>query len=162
MIETSILVDMQKVRDVVTLAFEARNEVGIKVRQPLQTLRIREEVVDAELQQLIKDEVNVKEVVVDTALETPVLLDATITPDLMKEGEVRDLMRHIQELRKQAGLSPQDQIVLTIDTDGDGQGIVSEYKDMIVRTVNATDIRFSSSNDEPLTLENRVYRVTLV
>lgn len=160
--EMSILVDMQKVRDVVTLAFEARNEVGIKVRQPLQTLRIREEIVDTELQELIKDEVNVKEVVVDIVLETPVLLDATITPDLMKEGEVRELMRHIQELRKQAGLSPQDQIVLTIDTDGDGQGIVSEYKDMIVRTVNATDIRFSSSDGEPLALESRAYRVTLV
>jgi len=159
--DTQILSDMQKVRDVVTVAFEARNEVGIKVRQPLQSLRIREEIVDAELQELIKDEVNVKEIVVDTALENPVVLDATITPELMQEGEVRDLMRHIQELRKTAGLSPQDHIVLTIDTDSEGQEAVTQYRDMLVRTVNATEVLFGASDGDPLVLERRSYRVSI-
>ncbi|MBX9906684.1 class I tRNA ligase family protein [Patescibacteria group bacterium] len=155
---------MQKVRDVVSLALEARNEVGVKVRQPLQTLRIKsaEYLNTEDLLILIKEEVNVKQIVEDQSLLSEVALDSEITPELAREGEVRDLMRHIQELRKQSGYAPQDGIVLVVDTDGEGQSIVAEYRDMIARTVNATDIRFDSSDGEALTLDQRTYRVTLV
>lgn len=48
-----------------------------------------------------------------------VALDTTLTPDLIAEGQARDLVRHIQELRKTSGLDVTDRILLQISTDDD-------------------------------------------
>ena len=43
-----------------------------------------------------------------------VALDAAITPELLEEGWVRDLVRGVQNLRKEAGLEVTDRIRLTL------------------------------------------------
>ena len=57
---------------------------------------------------LIKDEVNVKEIIVDENLKTDIELNVEITPDLKEEGMARELVRQIQNMRKEAGLVPAD------------------------------------------------------
>lgn len=112
--ENSLLTDMREVREVVSLALEARQRAGIKVRQPLQKLTVNsaELLGKEDLLELIKEELNVKEVVVQTGDTERVVLDTDITPELKEEGEVRELMREIQDMRKKAGLSPHDTAVL--------------------------------------------------
>jgi hypothetical protein len=63
---------------------------------------------------LIKEELNVKDVVEDATLENEVELDINITPELKLEGEYRELVRLIQDMRKEKGLTPQDEISLTL------------------------------------------------
>lgn len=99
------LKEMELVRTLVSEALEARSAAGIKVRQPLQTLSIRRELNEA-LHDIIKEEINVKEVVSDSTLTNEIALDTTITPELQKEGDVRDLIRLIQSARKEAALAP--------------------------------------------------------
>jgi isoleucyl-tRNA synthetase len=48
---------------------------------------------------------------------TQVLLDARITAELAREGTAREIVRHVQELRKKAGLEMQDRIRLHFETD---------------------------------------------
>ncbi len=45
------------------------------------------------------------------------LLDTELTPDLLAEGWARDAVRHIQQLRKESGLSITDRITLTVSTE---------------------------------------------
>ena len=106
--------DMREVREVVSLALEARQNASIKVRQPLKKLTVNssELLNKNDLLELIKDELNVKEVVVQTGSEERVVLDTEITPELKEEGAVRELLREIQDLRKKAGLSPRDKATL--------------------------------------------------
>ncbi len=115
-VDDVLLADMGEARKICSLALEARSAVGIKVRQPLNELRVKSEKLreKTELLELIKDEVNVKAVVVDGTQNEPVVLDTTITDALKVEGEVRDFVRMVQDLRKQAGLSPKDQAVLVV------------------------------------------------
>ena len=44
-----------------------------------------------------------------------VALDVEPTPELVDEGTVRELVRHVQDLRKQAGLDVADRIVLAVE-----------------------------------------------
>ncbi len=110
-VNKKLLKDMEKVRAVVSLALKQRADNGVKVRQPLGRLTIKNDI-EENLLSLIKEEVNVKEVVVDEKIEQQVELDLTITPELKEEGEARDVLRTIQNLRKQAGLIPEDKITL--------------------------------------------------
>lgn len=55
--------------------------------------------------EIIKDELNVKEIIVKNSLEQgAVELDTEITDDLRNEGDMRDLVRQIQDMRKDAKL----------------------------------------------------------
>lgn len=111
----AVLVDMEETRRVVTLALEARAKAGIKVRQPLATLTVGGAYFSGkpEFLAIIADEVNVKHVVSNEKMEG-ITLDTVITPVLRAEGESRDLIREVQELRKKEGLLPGDRITLLI------------------------------------------------
>jgi isoleucyl-tRNA synthetase len=71
--------------------------------------------IDEELLQLVKDELNVKEVVVSQgAAELKVELDTILTPELKAEGAVRELIRQVQELRKEKGCRLDEKIVIAV------------------------------------------------
>jgi len=68
--------------------------------------------ISKDLFDVIKNEVNVKEVVFDNKASDEVVFDTEITPILKREGMVRELMRRMQEMRKQAGYKPKDRVRL--------------------------------------------------
>ena len=92
------------VRKMVSIAHEQRAEAGIKVRQPLAKIIVRQKI-DEEQKELIKDEVNVKEVIIDENTEQPVILHTELTKELHAEGFVREYIRNIQKTRKEKGFS---------------------------------------------------------
>jgi isoleucyl-tRNA synthetase len=101
----SLIEDMKKAREIVSLALEARSKTNIKVRQPLKKLEIKAEL-PKEYLEIIKDELNVKEVLINNAIQSEVLLDINLTPELIEEGKMRDSLRVVQEWRKEQGLKP--------------------------------------------------------
>ncbi|MEK7136206.1 MAG: class I tRNA ligase family protein, partial [Patescibacteria group bacterium] len=82
--------NMDQVREIVSLALEARSKAGVKVRQPLALLTIKE-LVDKDLWSIIKDEVNVKKIKHNSELAEKIFLDTNLTEDLKEEGKARDL-----------------------------------------------------------------------
>ena len=102
LIDEKLTKQMILVRQICELGHAARKEAKIKVRQPLQKLQVINGEIDKELVQLIKDELNVKEVDFKTGKgEMKIDLETKITPELQAEGEARELIRQIQDLRKQ-------------------------------------------------------------
>ena len=99
---------MKFVREVCEMGHSLRKEENIKVRQPLQSLTIegRVEKLSKGLIQLIKEELNIKEIKLnEKKKEIKAILDTKITPELKAEGEARELIRQIQQLRKETGCS---------------------------------------------------------
>jgi len=110
LIDKNLEKKMEKVREIVSQALAERAKAKVKVRQPLNELRITNYELrkEKELLELIKDEVNVKKITFGKTLK----LDTKITPELKEEGIVREVIRHIQEMRKKAGLKPRDKILV--------------------------------------------------
>jgi isoleucyl-tRNA synthetase len=112
--EIILLEKMIETRAVCTIGNALRKKLVIPVRQPLQSIIIRSEALPHDYCQLIMDELNVKAVAFDVEIADEAILDTTITPELKAEGEYRELVRAVQDLRKAKGLTPSDAISLTL------------------------------------------------
>jgi isoleucyl-tRNA synthetase len=129
-----LLIQMQRVREVVEKAHGIRKANQIKLRQPLQALYLFKDKIDLgdwkDYEGLLKDELNVKEIRYenykefldsDEKLETAkvscdcgvsVYLDCQLTPELEAEGKARDLVRDIQEARKTARCRLDEKVIV--------------------------------------------------
>lgn len=136
-----VIGEMSLVREFVTTALEARTKANVKVRQPLASLTLNIEMVK-EYNDILAEEINVKKVMFDISQTNRVVIDTILTPELKMEGDTRDLIRAIQDMRKEAGLIPQDVIKLEIETDQTGEELLNNIAmaDMIKKTVGASDI----------------------
>ncbi len=155
--DEKILKSMVEIRNVVSQGLEARARAAVKVRQPLASVTIKaaKGTYADPLLELVRDELNVKETVLDPKIAADVLLDTNITPALKKEGTARDLIRYIQDMRKAAGMSPKDSITLSIATDDVGKEIVTEYRDEIQKVTGARELKLEHiENGAGLKLDN--------
>jgi isoleucyl-tRNA synthetase len=153
---TDVLEDMKLTRDVISQALELRASSTIKVRQPLGTLTITKEL-GKDYIELVKDEVNVKEVIVGEEL----YLDTTITSALKTEGDARELIRVIQSMRKKAGLNAEDEINLSIDTSDSGKKVVETFNDDIRSTAGITEFVFESNDGEEVTVNDLQFKLVI-
>ena len=115
--DRQMLEKMILTRDICSLGNDARKKAQIPVRQPLHKVvcRLRDTQLSTEYLEIIKDELNVKEVqLVNVDSDLEVDLDLNLTQALKDEGEARKLIRKIQEARKKAGTQMSDMVVVTL------------------------------------------------
>ena len=91
---------------------------------------------------LIKDELNVKEVVWDENIQQEVELDTKITPELKEEGELRELVRGLQDLRKKSGLNPGQKIVLLVQAEKQAREFMEKFTNEIKKSAGLEKLKF--------------------
>ena len=149
---------MEKIREIVTSVLAERVKLGIKVRQPLARLKIKDLrfKFNKELLELIKEEVNVKNIVFDSKIKEEIELDTKITKDLKEEGIIREVIRQIQEMRKRAGLTPKDKISIQYFTFAPLNKILIKYKRNILNETKAKDIKFGKVDKIGFIIEKEI------
>ena len=135
-IDEAVLAQMAKTREIITAGLAERmkkteSEAQIKVRQPLAKLVYAGEKLDDFYEQIIMEEVNVKSVEHGETLA----LDKTLTPELLEEGKIRELIRFVQAARKKAGLNVDDRIRLMVSME-----VPETYREMLMNEVLAEEL----------------------
>jgi isoleucyl-tRNA synthetase len=114
---------------------KSETEQSVKVRQPLATLAYNGAKLSEDLEAIIAEEVNVKNVVCNATNDgmSNVTLDKTLTPALKREGMMREVIRAVQNARKEAGLEVDDRIELALHSDdAELAAAIKEHTDVIV------------------------------
>jgi len=132
--------EMAEARSIVNLILAERSKQGIKVRQPLLSVKTKKQI-SPELIELVKEETNIKEVIFDQALENEIELNTEITPELKEEGLIREIIRQIQQMRKEQGLISQNRISVLYQKSDFFDMILSKNKSKILKEVLADDFK---------------------
>lgn len=69
-----------------------------------------------------------------------VILDVTLTPELIEEGYMREIVSKVQTMRKDSGFEVTDHIALYYDGDAEIEAVIEKYKDEIAGDVLADKI----------------------
>jgi isoleucyl-tRNA synthetase len=135
-----LLTEMETVGNIVEQGHRVRKEAQLKVRQPLAKAVVtsaQDLQLSPALQELLCQELNLKtvECVVKAESELTVTLDTTLTPELKAEGQARELMRSIQNVRKEAKLAVQDHATVSAPE------WPSEWQERIEQKTNTTLVK---------------------
>ena len=176
-INRAMLRDMNALRAAVNDGLSKRAAEGIKVRQPLASSKLvstisqnTPEEVAQFLVDIARDELNVKSVeaatgseldIPEVSTQPSVVYDLTITPELKREGLMREIVRHVQSARKKAGLQVDDRIILQLTTNDDQlRQAINEHRATIAAETLAS-FGESNSNRSKATIEGAEFDIAL-
>ena len=172
MIDESLMKNMNQVRDVVKEALALRAKAQIKVRQPLARLYLnqKEIVEDEDLKKIIAEEINVKnvtfaetedlkkkeepeELVLKEEGDLCLALDPKLTEKLEQEGQAREIIRNVQEMRRKAGFQVDDRIILAYEG---AETVFNNFGYLITRETLTKDLHIGKMADAELSKDAKI------
>jgi len=158
-VDEAVLTEMREVREYVNEGLSLRAKAGLKVRQPLASVTIsgRHDHIDTEA--ILMEELNVKLVLIGDVFQ----LDETMTPGLKREGLMREVIRYVQNARKNAKLNIDDRIVLSLETSSEELAAAIEtHKDVIKAETLAVEMNaVSDGHEEDVKIDGDALHIAL-
>jgi len=159
---------MSAIRELITQGLAQRAGAGIKVRQPLRSVSVSSGVeLKPELLEIIAEELNVKQVdigQIGEVAEVKAEMDLEITDELKAEGLARELIRFIQNARKNAELNVDDRISLRVESDSAAvKQAFDKFKDEIYHETLATsELDGDNGHTEEVKLDGHTVKIELL
>lgn len=167
-IEEALVAEMATAQEVVNIGRALRQELKLKIRQPLSQVILAKSLKIDYFRDLVLSELNVKEIVFEEIDETSapkVRLNTVITHELLSEGLARELIHSIQGLRKNSGLDVSDRIELFVDFKGHEEiaTLIRTQKDYVLGEVLALNWQETApkANNKKIKLEGKEIEIGL-
>ena len=182
-VNEQVLADMSRTRELINNGLSLRmkqdeHQTSIKVRQPLQCAAYAGAKLAEYYEQIMAEELNVKEIrwienldehladydVTEGMIkpENWIEISKQLTPELKREGLMREVIRHVQSARKKAGLQVDDRIMLQLTTNDEQlRQAIDEHAEVIATETLAV---FGKVHDNQSTVmvEGAELEITLV
>lgn len=139
-IDTALIDDMQQTRKLASVGLQVREKLGMKLRQPLAKLVAQKLPANLELQEVLKDELNIKEVAEDASQADEMWLDTVLTPALKEEGVVREYIRKIQGWRKDQNMQMSDRPAHTLTASAEDKQVIEKNKAQILEQTGLSSL----------------------
>jgi isoleucyl-tRNA synthetase len=153
-----VMNEMETVRNYVNEGLSLRAKAGVKVRQPLTSVIVPNTGKHVDFESILIDELNVKHV----KTGKQIAIDENLTPELKREGMMREIIRHIQAARKNAGLNVDDRIILCLTTDDkELQQAIDEHKTTIVSETLTEKMENVVDNQKRVTIDGKELTICL-
>lgn len=168
--DQDMLEEMKQARGVINDILSLRAKEGIKTRQPLSYAEVRtSHDFRPEIREMVIDEVNIKKIdfIQDSSLadkheNTKIGVELNITPELKREGLMREVIRHVQSARKSAGLNVDDRIILALKTDApELQKAIEEHAEVIQSETLAESLADTAENQQTVKVEGHPLDIAL-
>jgi len=166
-VDKEVLESMKQVREIVEEGLSLRMKAGIKVRQPLSQLKYSGKKLGLDFEDVIREEVNVKEIEHKEKLDNKVDLTTEISKSLADEGLARELVRKIQDMRKKADFDVADRIEISFITEDENLSeiILKTWHAYLAKETLAKEVVSRKSMDldynEEATIEGRIIWIGL-
>jgi len=136
--------EMEMVMKIIEIGLYGRDKAGIGLKWPLQKATVSGKDVDLEKEfvDILKTQLNVKEIEIGESSELKVELDTNISNELESEGYARELSRQVQEFRKKLGLNKKELIELYISSSEDFNEVINSKKEFIKSRTNSKKLEF--------------------
>ena len=137
LLNIEVLTFMATTKKIVEAGLAARASAGIKIRQPLtsySTTLVKK--IPPEYIEIVKDELNILELKFGEDK-----LDTELTEELRARGLVREIVRTVNSLRKESGLSINDRITLYYDGDESAKKMMKEFDEKIKKDTLSDKIK---------------------
>lgn len=112
LLDEKLITEMAFGRQLAEKTHAIRKSEGLKVRQPLAKIEYGGEKLSASIESIIAAEINIKELIFKKG--TDIKLDTKITPQLKAEGEAREIIRSIQQARKDANCDLAEKVAVKL------------------------------------------------
>lgn len=146
-VDEEILQKMSITRDIVSMGLRERDKSQIGLKWPLARAIVNsKEKLNKEFVEIIKNQLNVKEIEFNKSEEFNVILDTNLTHELESEGYMRELSRIVQAFRKELGLKKEEQISLAISCENDLKNMLKKWVELLAKRTNSTEIEFFDVN----------------
>ncbi len=164
----SVIEHMDLVRKMVEYGLALRAENKLKTRQPLSEFKMNAEHLSRELLQIMAEELNVKKVSFAEFVEESTLwarkeegtvkvwLNVVVDEQLKKEGLVRDIVRTINQMRKEQGLTINDRVMVKYATENASlNSIFEDFKTVIMAAVLANSIEKVANSESLVEIDDQ-------
>ncbi|NLE30669.1 class I tRNA ligase family protein, partial [Candidatus Dojkabacteria bacterium] len=159
LLDEKLNIDMEIVRNICSIGLNIRDENRLKVRQTLSKAYVP--ISDLEMLDIIKGELNVKEVVFSKdevqgehivsskTGEEFVSIDTLITQQLKEEGLLNEILRGLQVARKESGCKVGEYISLQYQSDKEEiPSIIEKFKEEIKKAIYIKELEDVKNIDE--------------
>ncbi len=130
MVDQELEEHMAAARRAVEAGLAARDAARIKVRQPLRSLAVPGDQLPGDIAEIIREELNVKSLTFGAA---EVTLDTDISEELKLEGLAREVVRQVNDLRRQSGFNVEDRILARYEASGMLARAIERHSEYIKR-----------------------------
>ena len=182
-VNEQVLADMSRTRELINNGLSLRmkqdeHQVSIKVRQPLQCAAYAGTKLADYYQQIMAEELNVKEIrwienldeylagydVTEGTIkpENWIEISKQLTPELKREGLMREVIRHVQSARKKVGLQVDDRIMLQLTTNDEQLHQAIDEHAEVIATETLAVFGEVYDNQSTVTVEGAGLEIALV